>query len=671
MKTKRYLFLLFIFTLIFISSCSSKKVISEEKEYDTYTYTFKQDADMSKINGYPWIDFSRPGAIKMVYRPSLKDDFYGYVNYDELNSLEINKEVVKGGIYEAENIVSDNIEYLLKNNSNSDYAKALSRIYNIYSTTNKDLEKAYIKAKIDEIMSINTKDGIYDYIFSQSGMENPSAPFHMREIDGKLELYSNTSNYDFTQLLALKSLNNGDGEIPINISKNCLMKYGFSRNEANNISQAGINADYEYLVDYLIQSDEEGTLKNSFYYDEGYSALYNYLSSLGYSDDTMVRYSSGVSSFIRFACYEDNIEIIKSVLAYRLGYTYKICLSINDFREIMFPIFSEISKVYDAKTLINIIFADSFTNLVDRAYIDEFLTDEDQGDNLKEIVNKIVEEYKLVIDSQKWLSDQSNLNLKLKLENLNQEILYPDYLKTLPSFDDNSSDLVAKYLGSYTTWMSSVNKDIKPNTWITSITFANAAYMPTSNSIVIYAGLLSNPKIYNENMTTEEMLAGVGFILAHEISHAFDASGIYYDYEGHYSDLLDTDESTSKFLIKEAQLVASLSRLKYKENKKVNGITVCNEAMADIGGMRIMLEIAKKTPGFDYKAFFEGYAKTFACMYNEVYYESDYLYNDSHLLPMFRVNNVLNEFQEFYDTFDIKSGDNMYKAISNRATIWD
>ena len=56
-------------------------------------------------------------------------------------------------------------------------------------------------------------------------------------------------------------------------------------------------------------------------------------------------------------------------------------------------------------------------------------------------------------------------------------------------------------------------------------------YDPVSNSITIPAGILQAP-LYEASATYEENLGGIGFVIAHEISHAFDSVGAYFDESG-------------------------------------------------------------------------------------------------------------------------------------------
>ena len=84
-----------------------------------------------------------------------------------------------------------------------------------------------------------------------------------------------------------------------------------------------------------------------------------------------------------------------------------------------------------------------------------------------------------------------------------------------------------------------------------------------------------------------------------------------------------------------------------------------------MAGMKAMLYLASKEEDFDYELFFESYAK----MWKEIStYESAYtqLTQDPHPLAYMRVNVNIQQFDEFYETFDVTDEDGMYLAPEDR-----
>ena len=101
----------------------------------------------------------------------------------------------------------------------------------------------------------------------------------------------------------------------------------------------------------------------------------------------------------------------------------------------------------------------------------------------------------------------------------------------------------------------------------------------------------------------------------------------------------------------------------------VDGNKVANEEIADLGGIKGALAIAKKHEGFDYDKFFRQYAKDFASQISENT-EKAYLSFDEHPLNYLRINVGLQQFDEFIETYDIKPGDGMYLAPEYRICVW-
>ena len=85
--------------------------------------------------------------------------------------------------------------------------------------------------------------------------------------------------------------------------------------------------------------------------------------------------------------------------------------------------------------------------------------------------------------------------------------------------------------------------------------------------------------------------------------------------------------------------------------------------------MKTMLALAAKEENFDYRQFFECYAGTWrniSTIENEYYA----IMQDSHPLAYLRTNVVVQQFQEFHDTFGVQNGDGMYLVPQDRLAVW-
>ena len=79
--------------------------------------------------------------------------------------------------------------------------------------------------------------------------------------------------------------------------------------------------------------------------------------------------------------------------------------------------------------------------------------------------------------------------------------------------------------------------------------------------------------------------------------------------------------------------------------------------------------MASSVEDFDYDVFFTEYAKLNAFI-SDYSTELTALQQDEHPLSYLRTNVVVQQFDEFYDTYDIEEGDNMYLAPEDRLLVW-
>jgi putative endopeptidase len=192
----------------------------------------------------------------------------------------------------------------------------------------------------------------------------------------------------------------------------------------------------------------------------------------------------------------------------------------------------------------------------------------------------------------------------------------------------------------------------------------NAFYSPTTNEFVILNGLLSGGFVSEEKEVT---YARVGTVIGHEISHAFDSSGAYYDEYGRYKQTGWWEKDDMKeFKNRVSKLRKFWNNINLYVGRDVNGSQIDGEATADMGGVAVMLKLAKKIKNFDYDTFFRAYAS----LWKEEYSDLSGIDQDSHPYAYLRCNVTLAQFDEFVKTYHLKSGDGMYIPKDERVKIW-
>ena len=197
-------------------------------------------------------------------------------------------------------------------------------------------------------------------------------------------------------------------------------------------------------------------------------------------------------------------------------------------------------------------------------------------------------------------------------------------------------------------------------------TLQNCFYDPVNNSINIFPGYITSA-IYSKGMSSEELLANAGFVIGHEISHAFDYSGSQFNAYGEPVAIF-TDDDVKEFVAKRQSIADYYSTIEVTPDANVDGTSKSAEALADLCGLQAVLERAQNIKGFDYEKMFGDLARSWATVYSPSY--ADVLSVDAHVLNNLRVNVSVQMYDEFYATYGAAEGNTMYLLPEKRLVIW-
>ncbi len=309
-----------------------------------------------------------------------------------------------------------------------------------------------------------------------------------------------------------------------------------------------------------------------------------------------------------------------------------------------------------------------------RLYADRYVTDETKSE-VTALTNEIIDEYRVMLMEETFLSEETRKSAVKKLDKLQLRIAKPDKWEDDSTLDfkggDEGGNLLSAQdqVGAY--WVermrSRVNQKVDRDIWTSKIQQVNAFYDPSQNSITICGGILGG-SLYDASMTHEELFANVGDTVAHEISHAFDTTGAQFDEKGNLRNWW-TEEDQKAFAQRADKLAAYYDKIEPFQDVNCVGSQIEGEAIADLVAMKILLRIAAKEAGFDYDKFFRTFSETWKTI-TTIQTEYYTLSQDTHPLAYLRVNAVVQQFDEFYDTYGIKKGDGMYLAPDQRLVVW-
>jgi len=316
---------------------------------------------------------------------------------------------------------------------------------------------------------------------------------------------------------------------------------------------------------------------------------------------------------------------------------------------------------------------------MDNAFFEKYDASKMKAD-ITRLCEEAIDYYRQMLSQEDWLTEETRAKAIEKLDAIKIIAVYPekrpDYssltLDGLGYFDCNET--IDQY---HTALRASLadqpfDRDLwyctGADSWANDVLTPNALYDPPRNAMIILRGILGDV-IYQEDMIDEELYGAIGVIIAHEISHAFDPGGAQYDAKGRLNNWW-TAADRSVFSARSQKLIDYFDSIIVFNGMHVSGQNVQGEVIADLGGVKCMLGLLEqRKETVDYRAFFESFARYWR---NITSWETEYyfLQQDPHPLNIIRTNSAVQQFPQFYETYDIVKGDGMYLAPEDRVPVW-
>lgn len=665
----------------------------------TYIFSFKIFGNKEKTV------INAPISTVLTTRPRLEDDFYDYINYEYLANDKLNtdntsdfeidmseqidneKEKIIEELLEKNNSISNKIKYLYKSYMENNEDKSLQVLKEYINKINnsKNIEE-YVKNSIETNYELTT-----DILVSPNILYNYKG-------ESKKYLGLDLITYDWDNILAYYSSSEYEKNIKMykKYDIQLLKKYGYTPKEAIEKVES-IQSMYKYIAKFS-ELNQNNLLENGFkVYDinELQSKLQNinlknivaYYKEFNIENKILVadlNQLKQVDSFLK----EENLSILKDYATlkiltayskyisedyYKIYYNY-MCESQNDDinRSEIYSQKEEYSKQEIAYRQIYYFFKDTITE----EFANKYFTKE-QKIFYTQLIKDEIDNFKLRIKNENWLSDDTKQKAIAKMQKMNYTVGVPEELvKVENNYLINESN-------SYIRNIINMNKNIKNeemhqikkgnimynNEMFDQLT-VNAFYLPNNNSINLLLGyiysLTNSLNLGSSNLNDNyyKILGSIGATIGHELSHALDTNGCKYDENGNYINWWN-DEDQYNFNKLTSKVV------KYYEKYEQLGDTTLSENIADLGGMAIILQIArdKNATEQNYKEIFEYYTKSWASQYTSIY-KAFLLEEDNHSPNKNRANAVLSSIDEFYKVYEIKNTDKMYVEPENRVMVW-
>ena len=240
---------------------------------------------------------------------------------------------------------------------------------------------------------------------------------------------------------------------------------------------------------------------------------------------------------------------------------------------------------------------------VGRIYADKHFTPAAKA-KAREIANNLLAVMKRDISALPWLAADTKAKALEKIATMNIQLGYPDTWKDVSTIQVRRDALWANIAQVRKFNIDDVRREIgKPtdrSRWQLPPSSAAAYLEPQLNQLVLPAGFLQ-PPYFDVNATDAMNYGALGAGLAHDMTHAFDATGAILDAQGR-AQTWWTDADRKEFDKRAQCIVSQYEAYEIEPGVRHQGNLVLDEALGDQAGLHfafLALQAANPGPTID------------------------------------------------------------------------
>ena len=680
------------------ADAETESAVAEETGSIDNTESTESDTPVTS-GGRPWIDSDLKENLTSDMKTDPRDDFHLYANKDWLLENEIPDGHESWSFFTERGFdVDKQCMELLKDESIEGHDGELVRTLNSLlldwdergRNGISELEELY-----SELLRVRTIEDVNQLLEERSNIILLSQLVAMKSTIG----YNDPEHYvaviDTPSLLLKDSAEYRDrsayGDAFYKLYKDTFIylagKFGMPEKEAEKCYEDAIGfetllADHIYTTqeknsdDYYEKTNNEMTLDELTDHCKNYP-LGRILDTAGYSYDGIYQvYNPGYLIWLDEVYTDENIEGIRArlIVKYLLAYIEWLDKDTYDlFQDMITRYFGTSGRLTDEEMAYDWVHK-LLPQSMQKVYVEKYGSEEDR-EKIRSLFREIKDTYREMLLENDWATEELKEAAVRKLDHLTLNALYPDKFRDTSAIDLKGCSLIEagqkikEYEFDYNISLLGTARD--QEMWTVtdelSILLCNADYEPALNTMFMFIGMMGEP-FYSPDMSTEEFYATIGTVMGHEISHAFDNNGSQFDENGAINNWW-SKEDAAEFQKRIDKMKDHLDGIVAFGEEHFIGESIAGEMVADVTGMQCILRMASKIKDFDYDRFFVKYAQVnrHLSLYSTEYW---ILTQDVHPLDYSRTNVPLQQFEEFYETYGVKEGDNMYLAPEDRLIVW-
>lgn len=617
-----------------------------------------------------------------------QDDYYGYINAENLWNMSVPYgETTAGGFDEVFGGISDELDRIILDvihsgepyEAGSDEA-IIKGFYELCAN-----EKLTDKKIFDKIFGDINAVGCVEDLLRVSGelsyrygcqsilplavIQDPKDPAH------SVLCLSNEETFlgNLKEIYEEDEAVNHFREIAADLLMGLGYDYDIANEKADNIAYLWIDIAAETDFESLKKQDKE-KLDNRFELSElakflPTSDVKDFLKSRGMKDAEIDRLSTvavllpGQAEKINSLLNADHLEVWKDYLR------CAVCSKYNAYLPEEYTLDESGDEAVEEQDILEFMKSNCYFYLSDLYYEQKYTPE--MAAYMERMQGDITKAYVKMIREADWLSAQGRELFVEKFENIHF-FFGGDYRRPVDVRRKKIiGDTIVQSLFNISELQNrmkfeELNQETDITVWGMGAQEVNAYYSPEVNSIYVTTGIMHAP-FFDAKADYYTNLGGIGTVICHELSHAFDNQGILYDKDGKYNPAWVPQVDRDAFQKVVDAVDAHYDEYALLEVYHVDGENTVSENLADLGSMQCVLSLTKTDN--QRVNLFENYARIWCSLYQKDNIIS-YLTKDVHSPDPVRVNAVLSCFDEFYKVYNVSEEDGMYTAPERRVKRW-
>ncbi|HEX3423448.1 MAG TPA: M13 family metallopeptidase [Sphingomicrobium sp.] len=316
---------------------------------------------------------------------------------------------------------------------------------------------------------------------------------------------------------------------------------------------------------------------------------------------------------------------------------------------------------------------------VGKAYVDKYFPASSKSE-IEGMVDNLKAAFARRVKAIAWMSPATKEEALKKVQGIVVGVGYPDswrdYAGLTITADNAYANQKNSRLWEYRHQIAKIGKPMDRHEWWMPPQLVNAVNLPVQNALNFPAAILVKP-FFDPNADAAFNYGAIGATIGHEISHSFDTGGALFDASGTMRNWW-TPTDFANFQKQADSLAKQFDAYEALPGLHLNGKLTINENIADVAGLGAAYEAykaslgGKPAPVIDGltgdQRFFLAFAQSWAAKWRPEALRQIVLTNE-HAPDQFRAQTVRN-IDAWYPAFNVKPGQKLYLAPSDRVKIW-